>query len=97
MDVKFTCVEAMERMIRANALDLSEGGMYIVTNSTPKKGRSVMIEMPTVNGSSVKFTGSVVHHRTIDGLPHGIGIQFDFLDESARKAVAEIVARSGEG
>ncbi len=97
LDVKFTCVEAMERMIKADALDLSEGGMYIVTESTPQKGRTVMIEMPTINGGSVKFTGAVVHHRAIDGLPHGIGIQFDVLEAAAKKAVAEIVERAAAG
>jgi c-di-GMP-binding flagellar brake protein YcgR len=91
LKIKFRCFEDLERMINAKALNISRRGMFICTEKTPKDGRRVEIEMLDRDGEPVKIKGTVRSLRSIDGQPHGIGIEFDELKGAAAEAVEYII------
>ena len=96
LKIRFRCFEDLERMINAKVLNISKIGMFICTEKTPKDGRRVDIEMLDREGEPVKIKGTVRSLRSIDGQPHGIGIEFDELKGAAAEAVEyilEIAAR----
>lgn len=91
LKIRFHCFKDVERMINAKVLNISRRGMFICTEKTPKDGRRVDIEMLDREGEPVKIRGTVRSLSSIDGQPHGIGIEFDELEGAAAEAVEYIM------
>ena len=61
--------------------NISEGGIFIATESPPNVGDEIEIEIPLPDGSqTVKVKGVVRWHRTMaNGAPSGCGVQFNTI------------------
>jgi uncharacterized protein (TIGR02266 family) len=74
------------------ARDVSEGGLFLVTDRPLAPGTPLHLELEAA-GRQVEVEGVVVWLRESEGAtgPPGMGVRFDNLDESERRAVAELV------
>ena len=73
--------------------NISEGGIFISTQSPPDIGEKIEIDIPLLDGSqSVSVQGIVRWHRSMtNGDPAGCGVQFTDISESAALALEEII------
>ena len=94
LQVKFSCIENLENMIKVRVVNLSRGGIFICTDRLRKKGQRVEIELPVSNSQTVKIQGTIRHVRSIDGQPHGIGIEFNELRGPALQVVEDLISRT---
>lgn len=91
------------RVIDTNALfhsrlrDLSENGVFIVTESTRPIGTNILLTITVNEGElAINARGLIVHEVTpddaADGKPAGIGVMFTDLPEPSRTLVRQLVA-----
>ena len=73
--------------------NISEGGIFIATQSPPDIGEKVEISIPLLDGSqSVSVEGIVRWHRSMtNGMPAGCGVQFTEIADSAAVALEEVI------
>ena len=73
--------------------NISEGGLFIATQSPPEIGEKIEVTIPLLDGTqSVCVEGIVRWHRSMtNGMPAGCGVQFIDISESAAAALEEVV------
>jgi c-di-GMP-binding flagellar brake protein YcgR len=97
LQIKFVCLEDMEKMISGETMNLSRGGMFLCTNQVREKGQKVEILLPGPDSQPVRIHGVVRHVRSIDGHPFGLGIEFNDLQEPALRIIEGLLQRAEEG
>jgi uncharacterized protein (TIGR02266 family) len=95
LKICFNSIENMENMIMGSALNLSRSGLFIRTGKVIREGERVEIELPVSGGRFLRVQGTVRHARQKDGHPYGLGIEFDELEEPARKIIEDLLSRTG--
>ncbi|MEC7985425.1 MAG: TIGR02266 family protein [Myxococcota bacterium] len=73
--------------------NISEGGIFIATQSPPDIGEKVEITIPLLDGTqSVNVEGIVRWHRSMsNGMPAGCGVQFTQISDGAASSLEEVV------
>ena len=73
--------------------NISEGGIFISTQSPPDIGEKIEIAISLLDGSgSVNAEGIVRWHRSMtNGMPAGCGVQFMDLSDQAAIALEEVI------
>jgi len=91
-DLKVEC-EDSARTELARAHEISEGGVFLVTDRPFAVGTPLRLRLTGDLGETVEVEGAVVWLRRqgSPGGPPGIGIEFSSLDASHREAVAYLV------
>lgn len=81
------------------ARNINEGGIFVETESPPKRGASVDLQFRLPGSEEpVRARGTVV--RVTDGEtgdPPGMGIEFEELDGETRERINEVVRRLRTG
>jgi uncharacterized protein (TIGR02266 family) len=68
--------------------NISEGGIFVSTLSPPDMGEVVELAVGVEGSEPISIKGTVRWHRTgEDGHPTGCGVQFDNLDDNARRTI----------
>jgi uncharacterized protein (TIGR02266 family) len=94
LQIKFAGLDDLAAMIRASTLNLSLGGMFICTEKVKPVGQRVEIELPLKEGPPLRIKGVVRHIHTLDGQPHGLGIEFDDLSPEARGVIENLLLKT---
>ena len=90
------------REIEALMLDLSDGGMAILTNMDIPVDTVLLIKFTLINRAlkddnriiKVGMTGVVCYNRLLENEEHRLGIQFTNINEQDKKAISEFVRLS---
>ncbi|MCZ6688239.1 MAG: PilZ domain-containing protein [Planctomycetota bacterium] len=85
------CIAEIEQIACREAVDLSEGGLFVRMTTPPRIGARVNLEfsLPT-SDKPVQAEGRVVRaisKQSKDGTPPGVGIQFYMLGNEARETI----------
>lgn len=77
--------------------DLSENGVFIVTESTRAIGTNIRVSITVEEGPlTIEARGIVVHEvpaeRSHEGRPPGMGVMFTELSETSRAVLRRLVA-----
>ena len=80
--------------VEENALNLSEGGVFVPGEETLTPGRRVLVEIDLPNGKSIQALGTVAWRRRpraarAGDRPAGMGIEFTGMARSSAMALAE--------
>lgn len=94
LQVKFKSLAQLEKMMDASIGDISQGGMFIKTDHIKPPGTKVAIELPVREDLVVNISGTVRSIRHQDEKPIGMGIEFENLDDNARKLIDYLLARA---
>jgi len=90
------------REIEALMLDLSDGGMAILTNIDIPVDTVLLIKFTLINRAlkddnriiKVDMTGMVCYNRLLENEEHRLGIQFTRISDHDKKAISEFVSVS---
>ncbi len=91
--VKFNSLEDFEDMVQASTEDMSYGGVYINTRHLKPVGTKMSMELPA-NQGKVLIDGTVRSLRYQQGIPVGMGIQFEGLDTDAAALLHALIQKS---
>jgi uncharacterized protein (TIGR02266 family) len=87
--------ETWERFVQHYASDVSEGGMFVVTDDPPPLMKVIEVELDLPEGHTVLLKARVVHvvgpDTAVDGQHPGVGVEFLDLDETQRRQVYHLV------
>jgi uncharacterized protein (TIGR02266 family) len=77
----------------AYSVNLSKGGIYIETREPLEVGAAVSLELDVPGAGALKVEGVVawVRQGSPDGLPEGMGVQFNTLDDRYGDVIDEMV------
>ena len=85
------CIAEIEQIAFREAVDLSEGGLFVRMNAPPRVGARVNLEFSLPpSGKRIQAEGRVVRaisQQGKDGRPPGIGIEFYTLGNDARETI----------
>jgi uncharacterized protein (TIGR02266 family) len=90
--VKFASIaEAIE----SRTVDISRGGVFIQMREPRPMGTRVNVVMQVADGASLSLSGVVVRSVAMEDLsgPPGIAVVFTDLEEGAKKALDDLLAR----
>ncbi len=75
------------------SVNLSKGGIFIETSQPLEPGERVSLKFDVPGAGTLEVEGEVAWVRTgsLDGLPDGMGIQFDALDAEYGSVIDEMV------
>lgn len=77
--------------------DISEGGVFVATNSPPAVGEVLPVHIQTDDGRAMLVWGEVRWHREeADGALSGCGIQFQNVDGRSRDLLQAMVTGTGQ-
>ena len=72
--------------------NISEGGVFISTQSPPNVGEEIEVNIPTLDGGEEVVKGIVRWHRAMgDGTVSGCGVQFVDISDAASKAIEILI------
>ena len=73
--------------------NISEGGIFISTQSPPDVGDNIEVDIPMIDGSkTVSIKGIVRWHRFMaNGDPSGCGVQFTDIPDGAEKHLENMI------
>ncbi|MEW5850429.1 MAG: PilZ domain-containing protein [Myxococcota bacterium] len=78
--------------LRGRTLDVSEGGLFVVTEANLEVGTAVQMRMrPPGRLLAVTLEGQVRRYQPAP--PRGAGLQFNALDEGQRRVIRELLPR----
>ncbi|MGD8860958.1 MAG: PilZ domain-containing protein [Myxococcales bacterium] len=87
--------ETWERFVQHYAGDVSDGGMFIVTDDPPPLLEVIEVELDLPEGHTVPLKARVVHVVGSDDVPDGqhpgVGVEFIDLDEQQKRQVHHLV------
>lgn len=90
--------EDLERQVFVTTSDISESGVYLVSDELPPIGLSaqITIELPK-DPTILRLRGTVVRRQSVE--PSGFALQFDSkaVPESHRNRVRRFVSRLAQG
>lgn len=86
-----------DALFHSRLKDLSENGVFIVTDSTRPIGTNIRVTITVKEGElAIDARGLIVHEVTpdqaVDGKPAGIGVMFLELPEASLTLVRQLVA-----
>ena len=87
--------QTVDQLFSEFARNINEGGLFVETDSPPEVGTPVELQFK-IPGSvePIQVTGFVVRLSEGDGEnPPGMGIEFENLDDQARKYINELVRK----
>lgn len=84
-------------LFHSRVRDLSENGVFIVTESTRPIGTNIRVSITVKEGGTViEARGIVVHEvtpeRASDGRPPGMGVMFTEVSEASLSLLRQVVA-----
>lgn len=95
LSIRFRRLKDFGNFIHANATDLSQGGVFIKTDTPKRIGTSVQMQIPLPDGKIISLQGTVRHilydTTSPDNLPLGMGIQFENLDDDSREFISKVL------
>lgn len=88
--------ESWNEFVQHYATDISQGGMFIVTDEPPELLSEIDVQVSLPEGHDVLLRAQVVHiidkaQATRDGRPAGIGVQFLELDPMRKAQIHQLV------
>jgi len=88
--------ETWGEFVERYASDISQGGMYIVTDQAPEILSEVDVVLQLPEGHEIQLRASVVHvldveRAKIDGRSPGVGVQFIDLDAPRKAQIHQLV------
>jgi uncharacterized protein (TIGR02266 family) len=88
--------ESWGEFVERYAFDISQGGMYIVTDEVPEILSELDVVLQLPEGHEIQLRASVVHvvdaqRAQIDGREQGVGVQFIHLDAPRKAQIHQLV------
>lgn len=88
--------DSWNEFVQHYATDISQGGMFIVTDDPPELMSDIEVQMSLPEGHDVMLRAQVVHvidkaQAERDGRPAGIGVQFLNLDAMRKAQIHQLV------
>lgn len=78
--------------VYARVVNLSEGGLFLRTNTPLERGTRARLRLSATDVSEVAAAAMVVWTRSDDGEgPPGMGLQFEALEESAKTRLRALI------
>ena len=80
----------------AYSVNLSKGGMFLETASLAPVGSQITLVFQIADRGAFEVKGTVTWHRTKEdtvGLPPGMGVEFEQIDDANIRVVEEILRR----
>ncbi len=93
LKLRFRSIEQLEKYAQGSAGDLSMGGIYIATTHVKPTGTQVKIELPGGEDEFVGIKGVVRSIRYHEGEAAGMGIEFEDMDEQARRLIQYLLEK----
>ena len=95
LQIQFRSFSQFEDMLDACIKDLSPGGMFMGTGQIKSIGTKVEIELADASseGGTVKISAIVRSVREVDGVPVGMGIEFDNLSDRAKQLIEYLMEK----
>jgi hypothetical protein len=88
-------VEQPGLQVFAQALNVSEGGIFLASSEPPELGSSVSVVLSLPPGGRfLRLRGAVVRHGG-EAEPAGFAIRFDRIDEPSAAVLGRFIAQMG--
>lgn len=98
MQIQFRSFIQFEDMLDGCIKDLSIGGMFMGAKQVKPVGTKVEIELPDPypQGGNIKIGATVRSVREKEGVPIGMGIEFDDLSPRAKQLIEYLLEKHKE-
>ena len=97
LSIQFRRLEDFQEFVQADALDLSQGGVFVRTDVPRPVGTQVIMQIPVPGGEVIQLRGMVKHIRynpeAPGNPPLGMGIEFTDLREDEKKFILGLLEK----